>query len=316
MWPIMGPIMKRLRWIDLIFVVYPGTNADITAYTPAWFQRKFKNVFPLSVIGIVSRGKKGKRGLIVTLSRNPDELSPDQLKELLRRMRNFAEITKASSVALAGRLPSILLANHITLEPPFLTGERGSVFTVVETLQYVLATKDLSLHDTIGVLGVGFIGGKVLRYLRDLGYTSLIGFDPLVKNPHENNHMILTNDFTFLSRCQVVIVLTAKGSDVADAIPYLREGVIVVDDTHPQLPPLLVRRIREKKGEVYKSVLGLEGVCFLPEMPGYHRQWLPGCVIEALVVSNGYNGTNQEKFDQKGREIGLRPLLIKAKGDG
>jgi len=316
LWPIIRLVAKRLRLIDFLFVVYPGTSEDVTAYIPLWLHWKIRKILPLSVLGILSRGKSGKRGLIITLMYEPEELTVTQLKQFLGRINRFANSVGATSIALAGRLPSIFLESRISLDSPFLRGDRGAVFTVTETLRHVLDAENLSPHSTIGVLGVGFIGGKVVRYLREIGYSSVIGFDQRVKNPHENDHITLTNDFTLLRHCQVVVILTAKGSDIAETITHFREGVIVVDDTHPQLPSYLVEEIRAKKGKVYKSALGLEGVRFLPEIPGYDREWLPGCVIEALVVSNGHAGANQQDFDQISKEIGFRPLLITPKGEG
>jgi len=316
-WPMVRPFVKYLHWIDFLFVVYPGTDSDVRAYAPLWFRKAMKEIFSLSLIGIVCRGKEGKRGLIITLSCNPEEFSAEQLKNLYKEICVFANSCSAASIALAGRLPSIFISNQINLDYPFLKGDRGTVFTVTESVKYILNAENISLGSTIGVLGVGFVGGKVLRRLREQGYTSLIGIDPRVENPYVNKHTILTGDLTFLNRCDVVIVLTSRGSEATEAIPYLKEGAVVIDDTHPQLPYSLVKEIRKKGGKVYKAALGFRsnGVKIFPRLPGYNSKWLPGCVIESLVVSNGYNGNIQERFDQKGREIGLKPLLVVPRGE-
>lgn len=316
-WPIIQPVVKYLRWIDFLFIVYPGTDMDVRAYTPLWFRKAMKEIFPLSLIGIVCRGKGERRGLVITLSCNPEEFSAEQLRKLRKEICAFANSCGASLIALAGRLPSIFILNQINLDYPFLKGDRGTVFTVTETVKYVLNAENLSFSSTIGVLGVGFVGGKVLRRLKEQGYTSLIGIDPRVDSPYVNKHTILTGDLTFLKRCDAVIVLTAKGSDAMEAIPYLKEGVVVIDDTHPQLPYSLIKEIRKKGGKVYKAALGFRsnGVKIFPRLPGYNSKWLPGCVIESLVVSNGYNSNIQERFDQRGREIGLKPLLVVPRGE-
>lgn len=316
-WPMIQPVVKYLHWIDFLFVVYPGTDGDVRAYAPLWFRKAMKEIFPLSLIGIICRGKGGKRGLVITLSCNPEEFSAEQLKKLYKEICSFANSCRATSIALAGRLPSIFILNQINLDYPFLKGDRGTLFTVTETVKYVLNAENLSPDSTIGILGVGFVGGRVLRRLREQGYTSLIGIDPRVENPYVNKYTILTGDITLLNRCDAVVILTARGSDAAKAIPYLKEGVIVIDDTHPQLPYSLVKEVQKKGGKVYKAALGFgsDGVKIFPRLPGYNSKWLPGCVIESLVVSNGYNGNTQERFDQKGREIGLKPLLVAPMGE-
>lgn len=309
LWPLIRPIMKTFGLIDMVFVVYPGTKRDINAYIPLWFQGIAKRYFLFSIVGLLTRGEGKKRGIVIALAEDISEFSPNKLSGLMGEMRKIADATGANSIALAGRLPGIFLANNISVDLPFRKGDQGTVFTVTETVRCVAGRENISFTDTIGVLGVGFIGGKVLKRLRVLGYESLIGFDPRNKGPLNGNRITITSDLNLLPKCKMVVVLTAKGSDITDSIPYFKEGVVVVDDTHPQLPPEIVRQIRKtQNGKVYKTALGLTGVNFVPRLPGYDKRWLPGCVIEALV--NGNTQKTQDSFDFHGRELGLKPFLV------
>lgn len=310
--PGMRLMVRKFRLVSFVFVVYPGTQTDITSYIPLWLHRRIRKILPLSVLGISSGGNTRKRGLIITLMSEPEAFTREELSEMLGEMESFARSVGAGSIALAGRIPGVILAHGLPLNDPFLKGDRGGVFTVTETLLYALKIEGLTSKHTIGILGVGFLGGKVLRHLRDIGFSSLIGFDPRAKGGRDTNP-ILTNDPNMLTQCKVVVVLTGKGSDIADSIPYFSKGIIVIDDTHPQLPSTLVEQIRTHGGKIYKATLGLEGVRFFPKIPGYGAEWLPGCVIEALNGHNGHNQTQQE-FDQRGRELGLRPLLVHSRG--
>lgn len=311
LWPLIRPVVKRFKLIDMVFVVYPGTKKDTNAYVPLWFQGIAKRYFLFSVVGVITRGQGKKRGIVIAIAEDVDEFSVKELSGLIQQIRHLAGVMGVNSIALAGRLPGIFLANHISVDLPFRKGDQGTVFTVTETVRYIAERENISFSDTVGVLGVGFIGGKVLKRLRELGYQSLIGFDPRSKGSLNGSRITITSDLNLLPKCKMVVVLTAKGSDIADSVPYLQKGTIVVDDTHPQLPPEIVRQIRSRSGKVYKTALGLEGVNFIPSLPGYDRRWLPGCVIEALV--NGQIQRTQDSFDLHGQELGLQPFLVSPK---
>jgi threonine dehydrogenase-like Zn-dependent dehydrogenase len=210
----------------------------------------------------------------------------------------------------------LFAASDILLTPPFIKGERGAVFTIVETYLHLLREKGIESKDPVGVVGVGYLGSRVTHRLEELGCASIVGYDIRIKETSERGAVTRTNDPSLLADCKMVIVLTPKGEDAAGVLSWLKEGVVVIDDTHPQLPPGLIHEITLKGGEVYRSTMGLEGVRSVPRLPGYDERWIPGCVVESLVVNGGLNNTTQEAFDQKGRGIGLTPFLTNPRGEG
>lgn len=315
LWPILGLVAKHLNLFQFLFVVYPGSQNNIRAYAPMWFQRIFKGVFRLSVIGIMTKGKR-TGGLIVTLSDAPDELSQEEFMEIHERILQVGKKAGVASIALAGRLPTLLYQHGVPIEHPFVKGDRGAVFTITETVLHLLEKKGLPYDSTIGIVGLGYLGSRVARRLREMELPSIVGYDPRVRDLGVNHGFISTNDPAVLKDCRIVVTLTPKGEDVASVLPWLPGGVIVVDDTHPQIPPSLIQQIQERGREVYRSTLGLKGVRALPRLPGYHKNWLPGCVVEALVLNGGANGLTPAEFEQKGREIGLTPFLVSPRGEG
>jgi hypothetical protein len=216
-----------------------------------WFQKIFKGVFQLSVIGVMTRkARTGKRGLIVTLSDAPDDLSQAELQGIAERIKTLGKKAGVSSIALAGRLPTLFNANGIPLERPFVKGNRGAVFTIIETFLYLLKAKGLSQEEPVGIVGLGYLGSRVARRLQELGCPAIVGYDIRVKESNTHGTLVRTNDPELLRACRIVIVLTPKGEDAVGVIPWLREGVIVIDDTHPQIPPTLIHKIQEKGGIV------------------------------------------------------------------
>jgi hypothetical protein len=314
-WPILRPITRRIKLFQFVFVVYPGTQNNIRAYAPLWFQKMFRNRFHLSVIGIMTRTNNTGRGLIVTIPEAPDLLPSEELQKIAKRIKSFSEQTGVPSVALAGRLPTLFTANGIRLDPPFIKGEKGAVFTIVETYLHLFGNWDVNIQNPVGIVGVGYLGSKVATRLEEIG-CRVIGYDIRLKEDRRKGVTLRTNNPTHLTSCKVVIILTAKGEDAREAIEFLGESALVIDDTHPQLPPDLIDTIVRKGGQVFRSTMGHEGIRAIPRLPGYDSHWIPGCVVESLVTNGGFNGNTQEEFDQKGREIGLTPFLVSPRGEG
>lgn len=264
----------------------------------------------------MTKGEIGKRGLVVTLSEAPDDLPEETLQNIAEQTKKLGKKAGVSSIALAGRLPTLFSTNGIPLEHPFVRGDRGAVFTITETYLHLLEAKEISKDEPVGVVGLGYLGSRVARRLQELGCSTIVGYDIRIKDNTTRGSLTRTSNPEFLRTCKIVIVLTVKGEDAASSIPWFKEGVIVIDDTHPQIPSHLIRKIRGKGGEIYRSTLGVAGVHALPRLPGYDKLWLPGCVVEALILNGELNGLTSTEFEQKGREMGLTPFLVSPRGEG
>jgi hypothetical protein len=259
-WPILGLVAKRFHLFQFLFVVYPGSQNNIRAYAPMWFQKIFKGIFQISVIGVMTRKTRtGKRGLIVTLSDAPDDLSQADLQGVAETIKALGKKAGVSSIALAGRLPTLFNANGIPLEHPFVRGDRGAVFSITETFLYLLKARGLSKDEPVGIVGLGYLGSRVAKRLQELECPSIVGYDIRIKESGTHGTLVRTNDPGLLQTCKIVIVLTPKGEDAAGVIPWLQDGVLVIDDTHPQIPPALIQKIQEKGGTIYRSTLGIAG---------------------------------------------------------
>ena len=310
-------ILKRLQkpFFDFVFVVYPGTLDQVRGYGPIWVR---KYVPMVSVIGIVEKGRTGKRGLVIGIPWDDDEIEKNQLHDVIvRNVEKLADAIGATSIALAGRLPAILTQSgrKNVLNPPFVVGDKGAVFTIIKAVERAIGVQKFNPQTIqIGVVGYGFIGSRVANVLKNSIAQPIRAADPRI-TVEKRTQVWLSNSPNILADCDIVIVLAGKGEQFKDAIPYLKEGVIVVDDTHPQIPAHVSGAIEKKGGKVFKAVLGLRGMKFKPRLPKWEADWLPGCCVEAVVACLRGFSQSQLEFDTRANEIGFEALEVTNKSD-
>lgn len=288
---ILLPLCILLKWsgyplFGYIFLVYPGTLDQVSGYMPQWYRK----IIPIiSFIGIISRGKQGKRGLVITIPWTITEMEDgNRLEVIVRRVNKLAKsIIGARSVALAGRMPGVIKQNGYfsLLSPPIVVGDKGAVYTITLSIKQITEALGISISKiTIGILGHGFIDSRLVNSLRYFSTNRIFVVGPRIKQERNDyDKVILSRDPAKLASCDLVVILTASGEQAEGAIEYLKPGVIIVDDTHPQLPHRLSILIEKNGGRVVKAVLGLDGVAFWPRLPQWGANWLPGCCIEGLL---------------------------------
>ncbi len=281
LWLLLALSRTAVQW-HCLFVVYPGDKGDIEKYAPrnlTWLRTTWLFRGKPQFAGIqIRHGSKVFRGIVVYVSSTVAELRRDRdlALAIVRRLRAISSLLRIRAIALAGQLPSVLQKHEIALTHPFVTGRLGSAFSVVESLNQVCEKHGLKPSDTaVVVVGVGFLGQSVVDALCDKGY-SVEAID-IVKT--RSGIRIGKDALRALNHAGVVVVLTPRGEDFLPYLPHLGRDSIILDDTHP--------RIRQgvKDHVCYKVALQWPGFKSLPRLPGYRPQWIPGCMVEAIVSS-------------------------------
>ena len=91
----------------------------------------------------------------------------------------------------------------------------------------------------------------------------------------------------------MVLVITARGNDAADAARHAAPGQQWGDDTHPEMGAAVLRELRARGAEVHKVMAGRAGARatrFYPPLPGWPTGGTPGCLLAALVTAETGRG--------------------------
>lgn len=304
---------KKLFKMETIFLVYPGSDADYNGYFPKWMRRFLPVAFPIGMVG--------RNTLVMATARSTQELEkePEQLTAVRDCVAETATMIGADAVALAGRLPGIMIRNEVGLELPFVPGTTGTVFTCDATVEATIKAKANCKHSdvTVGVLGVGFVGSALIAHWARNGYKRIIGVDKLVRPSVDDPRVMITTDPAALADVDILVILVEEGSQVEAAISHLKKTCIVLDDTHPQLPRTVRDKLRAEGIKTFKVAVR-NHIRFFPRLPGFGHEWLPGCLIEALVTASngGYPIADQRDFGEAATKLGLHAVRVEHRYEG
>lgn len=159
------PIFRYFKFFEFAVLVYPGTKKDTSSYIPFASLRK---ILPdLSIVAFMTNKKDKKRGIIFGTKYYISEIK--EKKDIIsKKIERYAKFLRVKKVALVGRLPKILFDYNQSL---FVSGRMGTVFSVIDSTKAVISKLNLKNKDLIvGIVGVGFIGEKVLDSLKKMDF--------------------------------------------------------------------------------------------------------------------------------------------------
>lgn len=306
-------VPKRFRPHSL-FLLYPGSPAELPGYCPTPLlpiirTRLFwSRPVPLGIILI------GRRPVSIVMGVPNDQkrLLADkaQLELILSRIQAARHSFGAERVALAGQLPSIILRQGLSHDPSIVKGVAGAVFIVTACLQLILERHGFGNDARIVVFGAGLVGSALIGHLQAKGHNA-VGID---KMPRGTAVFPANEAGSVLAKADVVVLLSARGSDFRPYVSSLKNGAVILDDTHPPFPRERVSAARGKQSEsftYYKAVATHSELRTVPSLPGFDADWLPGCALEGIVMAEtGVNRTaTQAEFDAAAERLGFEGKL-------
>lgn len=308
-WPIwiLLRLVRPFHFFDYLFLVYPGTDSDLDGYCPRKLAKNFLSGKP-AIGGIIAKGAGG-RGLVLVIPNTVAQFrSNKELCEVVvKRLTMINEFVGAKAIAIAGQLPSIINHHGIELRRPFVKGNKGTVYCVMQTVEDVVRINGLDKDNTkVVVVGVGYVGTLLMDAMRADGY-DISGVDTRF-NRNRSDVILPEHSKSALGDADVVIVLTPKGSDFEPYFESLKPGAIIIDDTHPKI----IRNHRHSGFKIYKVAMGLPMTVFRPRLPGYKANWIPGCALEAIISSatDTFNSMPQNLFNSRAKTLGFFSHLI------
>eukprot|EP00933_Yihiella_yeosuensis_P075359 TRINITY_DN846_c0_g1_i2.p1 TRINITY_DN846_c0_g1~~TRINITY_DN846_c0_g1_i2.p1 ORF type:complete len:424 (+),score=63.87 TRINITY_DN846_c0_g1_i2:82-1353(+) len=362
-------LVARCFWSpSIVFVVY-GNSRTHSSYAPKWLEQLVRFIGLMPVMSLIRCGDQ--RGIVVGLL-DPIETIEADLSSALKLQDDLVRRFPRSTIALAGRLPSILHRAGGIIKPPIVGGYTGTCYAMRcialalaeqygETYGEDSASDRTTCSDngngdssedsssssevapstlgkpcdtsapssesnkdssgarnaaslTVAVIGgAGFVGARLVKDFSNY-FRKVIAFDLRYKNPEAEAHVLQTSNPESLGEAQVSLIFTPNGDDVAPVVPYLTAGSIVADDTHPCVSAPVRAKFDAAKVTLLKAaaVNDLKPVSFYPKLPNFKRNSIPGCLLEALVVSRcGHEIVEDfEKFCQEAEALGFGPQLM------
>ncbi len=288
-------ILRPFKLFQYIFLVYPGKDKDIGEFCPLWLAKTVLFSGKPTIAGIITKSKTNARGLMLVVPNSTHDLIHHKKISIniINNLNKIAQIIGANTIGMAGQGPAIMQKHNIETGDKFMHGTMGTVFSISETITAALRKNNFPKNAKVVAVGKSFISKGVVDFLNIHGY-----------NACEIN---LSDGPLLIENADIVIVITLSGKLFYPFIPHLKDSSIVIDYTHPKMLK------RPTNAYFYKVATGIDGVKFIPKLPGYKADWIPGCCIESIVHSEFGSApfSSQELFNKNAKSLGLRALLVR-----
>lgn len=266
-------------------------------------------------------GKEGGNWGIVVAVRHTDSQMREDGRIAARYARFLVRLMlRCKAAALAGQLPNFVehgeeqLGRGRQIPVPFVPGDTGTLYAMLQAA--LRGAKELGQQPSDLVIavpgGAGRIGGRLVELLRQ-EFSGVIAYDRRYGKLEVDGNVMKTSDPSFVSDVDLVLALTPKGSDLEPLVEHVGEGVLFMDDTHPDIPKSLRKALRDRGVILRKPSVSRRRFRWWPlNLPGYRRQAIPGCLVEAFVVAAHGRGVldNFQTFVQAAQQEGFEPILF------
>lgn len=254
------------RAIKNVFLLYPANDKYTLKYAYLWHARYYQ-WFP-GLIGIMRQN--GSWGLYLAISAAEETLAKDagrNLRILVERMERIRNLVGAEQKSFAGIIPGLLRARGIVKEPVEREITATAVHRAIGQVKQIEKMPDDAALVVIG--GQGFIGSRVVEYMRNDGFAGPIHSVDL-KDDMDFEQLVLT----LKGRPTILLNVSKKGA-LAKYIPYLWPEVIVLNEVYPEPPLTEVAAIQEKGARCY-HISGVEARAW-PPFPRAYKGGIPCC---------------------------------------
>ncbi len=255
-----GFINKHTKKVKNIFMLYPANSKYSRAYVYPWYERQMK--WRPRLVGILWQNKK--IGFIFGISATEKDFlkkeNIENLKDIERKLEKIKKAINAEQKTFAGILPGILFSKKIIAKSPEREVTAKAVLLAVEKVKKIENMENVPL---IILGGNGFIGSAVKKEIKNS-----FSFDIEDK---DRFHKFVKNK---KGEPAIVLNLTKKGV-LKEYIPYLWEGIVVLNEVYPEPKESELRKMAGKNIPCY-HIVGSKGGAW-PSFPKGYRGGIPCC---------------------------------------
>ncbi len=296
---------------DFIFLVY----GQLRHKRACWSERTEKRIGLCGLISFIRWKKDGVRfrGLVIASTVSMEEFSerPELALRVVEEVKK--RFPKVKAIALAGQLPGwIARASGQAPVTPCVGGSLGTCFAVGRAVfELSSSLRGVSDQHVVVVGGAGHTGSQVVEVLSVANRFRITAFDRRLSENVTGN-VRQTSDPVCLESASLVVVLTAQGDEVRSLVPNIRRGTIVADDTHPMIGSRVRKALFDQGAKLAKITMTANpSLRMFPRLPDFKSDDIPGCLLEALVVSvRGREVlSSQSRFDAEAERLGFKPKL-------
>ena len=285
--------VKRIGEADGVFLVHMGVPEHKKELAPSWMLRIIRWLAPSSLIyvGEYPRGESGIRIITVSPVDLLDAFSQREFRGIIHNAIRIQKGIGAQKVILGGHLPHYTRQHYGQRIPDVLEMDnfRGPVFALTAAAQ--LKFEELSLQqerDWVCIVGVGFVGRALASRLLAKGF-KVFGLDTGLREEaiRITENFVLTSDPELLSayNIRLVIITTRLGSDIRETIPFLPQGVSLINEAYPGIFVFsdVMKQLAQKGILSEQLSLVNEGIRPSRALWGYEEDEIPPCMVRFLV---------------------------------
>ena len=271
------------RWCwrpKLVFMFYPGSDKYITNYMFKWVYEHFP-IPDITPLGLIL--KPGMIGVYATTKDVLQNVEDSRLNEVTSKITTF--FPSARSVSLAGSWPSMLQKAGIpNNRPPLVDASFGTIYTMDKICAKMVSKKRKETKDAILCVlgGGGFIGKGLLPKIKN-HYKQIFAIDPIYAQDETEENTTFSNNPAHISKADAVLVLTPTGDDAAPYTQFAKNGQIWGDDTFPDMSTQTRAKFKNAGVKLYKPAMVDESFRFVPPLPTFGINRIPGCLISGMV---------------------------------
>ncbi|OGF26871.1 hypothetical protein A2303_02545 [Candidatus Falkowbacteria bacterium RIFOXYB2_FULL_47_14] len=257
--------------VQSVFLLYPANPKYAAAYVYDWYRRQMK--WKPRLVGIIVQ--YGKFKPYFGISASDEDIWADaaagghNLAVVLGRMDSIRRLLRAEYATYAGIIPGVslklgLIKSSIECDT--------TVAGVIQAIEKVKRSENLPDDVKLVILGgKGFIGRRLVDELRSLG--------------NETYSVDLKDDWPEAVSQPVIVVNVSKGGAIADYIPALRPGTVIINEVYPEPRAKELAAIKEREAICY-HVKGAPGWAWR-RFPGAYENVIPLCASH-IPKNNGY----------------------------